>query len=57
MNEKELRERIKAKYREAKTAGTIHKRDLMREIKRLEKELRTYRYYQENHKKGQRVSA
>ena len=59
MTEKELRDRIRAKRREAATAGVIHKRDLMREINRLEKELKTYRYYQSKAKdeKRQRLSA
>lgn len=52
MNEEELVERIKEKRREAQTAGVIHKRDLMREINRLEKELKTYRYYQNQARQG-----
>lgn len=55
MSEQEIVERIKVKRREAQTAGVIHKRDLMREINRLEKELKTYRYYQ--NKARQRISA
>ena len=52
MNEQELRERIKVKRREAENAGLYHRRDLMREIRRLEKELRTYRYYQNKARQG-----
>ena len=55
MSEKELRERIKVKRREAENAGLYHRRDLMREVRRLEKELRTYRYYQ--NKARQRLPA
>ena len=59
--QEELREQIKAKRKEAETAGAIHKRDLMRCIKRLEKELRTYCYYQrkakETDKERQRIPA
>lgn len=45
MTQFELVERIKAKRIEAEKAGVIHRRDLNREIKRLEKELRIYRHY------------
>lgn len=57
MSEKELVQRIQEKREEAKKAGRIHYRDLMREIRRLEKELRTYRCYRQAYQKGQRVSA
>lgn len=61
MTQAELIARIKVKRKEAETAGTIHYRDLMREIHRLEKELRTYRYYhakaKENNKERQRIPA
>ena len=46
MSEKEMREKLKRLRIEVKTAGTIHRRDLRREIGHLEKELRTYSYYQ-----------
>lgn len=51
MNEKEMRDRIKQKRIEAQTAGEIHRRDLMREIHHLEKELKTYAYYQNQARK------
>ena len=54
MTEKELRDRIKAKRKEAEAAGAIHKRDLNREIRRLEKELMTYRYYRKRNKKDEK---
>ena len=64
MSENEMRERLKQLREEVKTAGTIHKRDLKRQIWRTEKELRTYSYYQrkaaeakKNHEKRERVSA
>lgn len=57
MSEKELIQRIQTKREEAKKAGRIHYRDLMREIHRLEKELRTYRCYRQAYEKGQRVPA
>lgn len=64
MHEKEMREKLKSLREEIKTAGTIHRRDLNRQIGRLEKELRTYTYYQrkaaeatKNHEKRERVSA
>ena len=59
MTEKELIARIRQKRREAETAGVIRRRDLGREINRLEKELRTYRCYQEKARdeKRQRISA
>ena len=36
---------IKAAKEQLKTAGTIHARDLKRQIHRMEKELRIYDYY------------
>ena len=57
MTEQEIVDRIKAKKREMETAGYIHKRDLIREVRRLERELRTYRYFQKNYKKRQRLPA
>lgn len=51
MTQQEMRERIKAKRKEAETAGAIHKKDLMREIHRLEKEMRTYCHYQNEARK------
>lgn len=64
MSEKEMREKLKLLREEVKTAGTIHRRDLKRQIGRLEKELRTYSYYQrkaaeatKNHEKRQGVPA
>lgn len=52
MTQEELRERIKAKRREADEAGLYHRRDLLREIRRLEKELMTYCHYQNEARKG-----
>jgi len=64
MSEKEMREKLNRLREEVKTAGTIHRRDLNRQIGRLEKELRTYSYYQrkaaeakKNHEKRERISA
>ena len=57
MTREELRERIKAKRKEKETAGEIHRRDLEREIRRMEKELMTYCHYQEAYKKRQGISA
>ena len=37
---------IKKKKKEMLTAGPIHKKDLSRQVKRLEKELRAYIGYQ-----------
>lgn len=54
MTERELVERIRAKQEEAENAGLYHRRDLMREIRRLESELVTYRHYQNEAR--QRVS-
>ena len=52
MTQEEMRERIKAKRKEAETAGEIHRRDLMRYIRRLEKELMTYCHYQNKAREG-----
>ena len=38
-------EKLRLAKEEVKTAGTIHKRDLIRQIKRMEKELRIYDWY------------
>ena len=38
----EVANKIKAAKQEAKTAGKIHRRDLYKHIKRLEKELNVY---------------
>lgn len=46
MTRDELAEKIRQRKEEAKTAGTIHYRDLMKNIKRLERELKTYDRYQ-----------
>lgn len=45
MCEKELLERIRQKKKERNNAGYIHKKDLNREIRRLEKELMIYYHY------------
>lgn len=45
---------IKKKKMEMITAGPIHKKDLSRQVKRLEKELRAYIGYQ---KSAARISA
>ena len=37
--------RIKAAKEELKTAGPIHRKDIQRYIRRLEKELKTYDHY------------
>lgn len=42
----EHKQKIKAAKEELKTAGTIHARDLRRQINRMEKELRAYIRYQ-----------
>lgn len=51
----DMREEWKAKIRaakeELKTAGAIHRRDLQRQIHRMQKELRIYDYYQAAAKK------
>ena len=52
MTQEEMRERIKAKRKEAENAGLYHRRDLLREIRYLEKELRTYCHYQNEARKG-----
>ena len=64
MSENEMREKINQLKEEAKNAGCIHYRDLMRQIRRLEKELMTYSYYQreaaeatKNNQKRQGISA
>lgn len=53
----DMREEWKAKIRaakeELKTAGAIHRRDLQRQIHRMQKELRIYDYYQAAAKKAQ----
>ena len=51
MTEQEVKQRIIDKRKEMETAGYIHKRDLQREVRRLEKELMTYRYYQNKARK------
>lgn len=45
MNRAEHVARIRAAKAELKTAGTIHRKDLLRYIRRLEKELKTYDHY------------
>ena len=52
LTQEEMRNKINRMRKEAETAGTIHKRDLMRGIHRLEKELRTYCHYQNKARKG-----
>ena len=42
MTRSELVERIRDKKNEAQTAGAIHRRDLYKHIKRMERELRDY---------------
>lgn len=46
MKRNELVEKIRAAKAEAKTAGAIHKRDLNKHIKRMERELRDYDRFQ-----------
>ena len=46
MGEDEMREKVRQLKKEAENAGCVHYRDLMRQIRRLERELRTYSYYQ-----------
>ena len=46
MNRQELIDRINAEEREAKTAGKIHRRDLMKHIRRMKRELRDYDRFQ-----------
>ena len=45
MSREEYVDRIRAAKTELKTAGAIHKKDLQRYIRRLEKELRIYDNY------------
>ena len=45
MSREEHVDRIRAAKAELKTAGAIHKKDLQRYIRRLEKELRIYDNY------------
>ena len=45
MNRNELVTKIKTAKEEQKTAGAIHRRDLQKHIRRMEKELRLYDYY------------
>ena len=42
----ELIEAIQRKKQEAKSAGPIHRRDLMKNIRRLQRELRDYDRFQ-----------
>jgi hypothetical protein len=46
MSREEHVEKIRAAKAEMKTAGPIHRKDLSRYIRRLEKELRIYDSYQ-----------
>lgn len=50
MTRAELVERIRAEKLEAMTAGKIHRRDLHKHIKRMERELRDYDRFQEGAK-------
>lgn len=42
MSKEEYIEKIRRVKAEIKTAGTIHRKDLLRYVRRLEKELRAY---------------
>jgi hypothetical protein len=42
----EIEIKIRAAKAELPSAGAIHRRDLIKHIRRMEKELRTYDYYQ-----------
>ena len=46
MTRDELVEEIRKKKKEAEQAGTIHRRDLWKNIKRMERELRDYDRFQ-----------
>ena len=46
MTREELTEKIRKRKQEAKTAGQVHRRDLFRNIKRMERELRDYDRFQ-----------
>lgn len=46
MTRNELAKRIKEEKKEAQTAGLIHRRDLYKHIKRMERELRDYDRFQ-----------
>ena len=46
MNRQQLEETIKAAKAQLATAGTIHRRDLYKHIKRMERELRDYDRFQ-----------
>ena len=45
MTRNELAARINAEREQLRTAGKIHRRDLMKHICRMEKELKTYDFY------------
>lgn len=45
MTRAELIQKLTAAKQELKSAGPIHRRDLRKHIRRLEKELRTYDFY------------
>lgn len=45
MSRKEHAEKIRKAKEELKTAGPVHRKDLQRYIRRLEKELRIFDYY------------
>ena len=49
MNRDELVSKIRNAKAELPTAGVIHRRDLLKHIHRMEKELKIYDYY---HRKG-----
>lgn len=46
MNREQLVEKIRAAKEELKTAGVIHRKDLSKHIRRMEKELRDYDRFQ-----------
>lgn len=45
MSREELVKKIRAAKEELKTAGTIHRKDLQKHIRRMQKELRIYDEY------------
>lgn len=53
MNQREQHKAaIRAAKQELKTAGPHHRRDLMKHIHRMQKELRIYDFYQQQARKG-----
>lgn len=47
MKAAEMRRRIEEERKQARTCGPIHRRDLMKHIRRMERELRDYDRFQQ----------